>query len=272
MKIWKTIRLPEVNLSPGKKVYFASDFHLGVPDANSSLQREKKIVAWLDSIKGEAQILILLGDIFDFWFEYRDVAPKGYIRFLGKLAELKDQGTKIWVFTGNHDMWMFDYLEREIGIEIVRNPALWTCNGNVFYLAHGDGLGKGDLTYKLLKGLFAAKWAQTLFAFLHPRIGMTIARQSSKTSRQSSASLSLSQDVLLTTLDRQAVYAQFLHDQDSSTLVGDKVDYYVMGHFHNRVDMPIGSQARYINLGTWMSTSSYATFDGEVLSLDLFEG
>ncbi|MBP6656822.1 MAG: UDP-2,3-diacylglucosamine diphosphatase, partial [Bacteroidia bacterium] len=170
-------------MKPGKKIYFASDFHLGVPTYENSLEREHKIVKWLDSIKADAEELYLLGDVFDFWFEYRTVVPRGYVRLLGKLAELSDSGIKIHYFTGNHDMWTFDYLEKELNVIIYRAPIEISYNGKAFYIGHGDGLGPGDHGYKFIKKVFASKVCQWLFARLHPNFGIGIANYFSKKSR-----------------------------------------------------------------------------------------
>lgn len=165
---------------PGKKIYFASDFHLGVPTYEKSLEREKKIVKWLDSIKADAEELYLMGDVFDFWFEYKTVAPRGYVRLLGKLAELSDAGIKLFYFTGNHDMWTFDYLKKELNATIYRKPIEQEYNGKKFYIGHGDGLGPGDHGYKFIKKIFASSISQWLFARLHPNFGIGLANYFSK--------------------------------------------------------------------------------------------
>ena len=176
-----------INLERGKKVYFASDFHLGTPSEESSLQRELLIIKWLDEIKSDAQIIFLLGDIFDFWFEYRKVIPKGFTRFQGKIAELKDRGIEIVFFSGNHDMWMFDYFPSQFGIPVFHKPEKFEIDGRRFYLGHGDGLGPGDNNYKRLKKIFRNRLCQRAFAFLHPSIGIGIAQRWSKRSRISSS-------------------------------------------------------------------------------------
>src|SRR5687768_14122903 len=166
-----------------KKIYFASDFHLGVPDYQSSLTREKRVVSWLDSIRHDAHSIYLLGDIFDFWFEYKYTIPKGYIRLLGKLAEIRDSGIPVIFFTGNHDMWMFDYFPKELDIPVYRDPLLLEVGNQKLLIGHGDGLGPGDTTYKFLKKIFASKTCQWLFARIHPNLGMAIANTWSRKSR-----------------------------------------------------------------------------------------
>ena len=158
------------------KIYFASDFHLGVPTHKDSLVRERLIVSWLDSIKEDAKSIYLLGDIFDFWFEYKTVVPKGFVRLLGKLAQLTDSGTEIYILKGNHDMWMYDYLPKEIGVKIINDRTLLEENGRKIFLAHGDGLGPGDIGYKLIKKIFASKFCQWFFSRLHPNFGIGIAQ------------------------------------------------------------------------------------------------
>ena len=176
--------LPQ-KLNPTKKIYFASDFHLGTPTLEASRQRENDIVRWLNHVSEDAQCIVLLGDIFDFWFEYRHVVPKGFVRLLGKLAQLSDQGIQVVIFTGNHDMWMFDYFPKELGIEVIGQPLSITINSKKFHIGHGDGLGPGDKTYKVLKKVFRSKVCQWLFARLHPNLGMGIAHAWSGESRKS---------------------------------------------------------------------------------------
>src|SRR6201994_4791565 len=162
-------------MSTRNKIYFASDFHLGAPSYVSSREREARLVRWLDMIKADAAEVFLMGDVFDFWFEYKSVVPKGYIRFLGKLAELADAGVKLWFFRGNHDMWMFDYFERELGATIISNELKIERGGKKFFLHHGDGLGPGDGFYKILKRFFRSSFCQWLFARLHPNLAIGIA-------------------------------------------------------------------------------------------------
>ncbi|MCK5839474.1 MAG: UDP-2,3-diacylglucosamine diphosphatase, partial [Bacteroidales bacterium] len=154
-----------------KNIYFASDFHLGVPDHESSLVREKLFVRWLDEVRGDAGEIYLMGDIFDFWFEYKTVIPKGFVRILGKLAEITDSGIPVYLFKGNHDVWAFDYLQKEINIQLFRQPEIKLFGNKKIYLAHGDGLGPGDTGYKFLKKMFAFRPNQWLFKWLHPDIG-----------------------------------------------------------------------------------------------------
>jgi len=244
-------------VKPDKKIYFASDFHLGVPTYEKSLEREHKIVKWLDSIKADAEELYLLGDVFDFWFEYRTVVPRGYVRLLGKLAELSDSGIKIHYFTGNHDMWTFDYLEKELNVIIYRAPIEISYNGKAFYIGHGDGLGPGDHGYKFIKKVFASKVCQWLFARLHPNFGIGIANYFSKKSR-----------IATGTTDEKFLgeEKEWLVIYSKEILAKKHFDYLIFGHRHLPLDIKIGS-SRYINLGDWIQYFTYGVFDGAEFEL-----
>ena len=240
-----------------KHIYFASDFHLGVPLNDKSRTRETQLVKWLDSIKTNAAELYLVGDIFDFWFEYTTVVPKGFIRFLGKLAELADMGIQITIFRGNHDMWMFGYLTDQLGATIIENELVISRGGKTFYLHHGDGLGPGDRKYKLLKKIFRSRLCQWLFARLHPNLGIGIAQRWSAHSRIASGG----QEQFLGE-DREwlIIYAKEL-------IKKQHYDYLIFGHRHLPMDLALSNGSRYINLGEWINYSTYAVFDGENLEL-----
>jgi len=248
-------------MKQGKKIYFASDFHLGIPNYEESRQREKMIVKWLDRIKEDAQEIYLVGDLFDFWFEYKQTAPKGYIRFLAKIAEITDSGIPVHFFTGNHDMWMFDYLPKEIGICIHRNPILKEWNGKKFFIGHGDGLGPGDRFYKFLKFFFNSKFCQWLFARIHPNLGMGVGNLWSNKSRNSNIEKG----------------EQFLGDENEwlyryskDVLEKNHYDFFIFGHRHLVLDIDIKEKkSRYINLGEWFTGNPhFASFDGENLTLE----
>jgi UDP-2,3-diacylglucosamine hydrolase len=249
-------RLPE-----GKKIYFASDFHLGTPDAASSLERERRITAWLDSIRHDAYAVYLLGDIFDFWFEYRHAIPRGFIRLQGKLAELRDEGVPIAFFTGNHDMWMFDYFPNELGIEIYREPQVLQVGNQRLLIGHGDGLGPGDRTYKVIKRFFNSRICQWLFARIHPNLGISIAHAWSRRSR-------------ITNTKREE---RFSGEENEFLLIYCREleqrvhhDFYIFGHRHLPLDLPVSPQSRYINLGEWVNYSPYAEYDGTDVKLKSF--
>lgn len=243
------------------KLYFASDFHLGAGGYAKSREREASLVRWLDSIKEDAAEVFLMGDIFDFWFEYKTVVPKGYIRFLGKLAEMADAGVKLYLFKGNHDMWMFDYFERELDAAIITNELEIERNGKKFYLHHGDGLGPGDHFYKILKKIFRSGLCQWLFARLHPNFGVGVANYWSKHSRiagESNEARKSEQKEWLVIYSRELLKTHFY-------------DYLVFGHRHLPLDIQLNEHSRYLNLGEWVNYNSYAVFDGEELTLRYFE-
>ncbi len=253
----------QINLPEGKKIYFASDFHLGVPGRDSSLVREKKIVAWLDQLQHNAHSIYLLGDIFDFWFEYKQAIPKGFIRLQGKLAELRDKGLPIYFFTGNHDMWMFDYFTNELGIVIYREPQVLNVNSLKLLIGHGDGLGQGDTIYKLLKWFFNSGVCQWLFARIHPNLGISLAKFWSRKSRISNNAreekFNGEENEFLLTYCRELEKRQHY-------------DFYIFGHRHLPLDLKVGENSRYINLGEWVHFNTYAVLDGQSIALKTFEG
>ncbi len=249
-------------MNAGKKIYFASDFHLGVPDFEKSLVREKLIVKWLDEIKQDAQEIYLMGDVFDFWFEYKHTVPKGFSRLLGKLAEITDSGIPVTFFTGNHDMWMFDYFPKELGVNIFRNPITREYNGKKFYLGHGDGLGPGDHGYKFIKKVFANPVCQWLFARLHPNFAMSMANFWSNKSRLSNGPL----DEKFNGEENEwlVVYSKEI-------LIKEHFDYFIFGHRHLPLDIKLNNSSRYINLGEWVNYKSFAVFDGKNLELKYYK-
>lgn len=249
------------NFPAGKKIFFASDFHLGAPNAGESLIREKKIVRWLDSIKHEAHTIFLVGDIFDFWFEYKHAIPKGFIRLQGKLAELRDEGMSVIFFSGNHDMWMFDYFPKELGIPIYREPLEMKVGSKTLLIGHGDGLGPGDYSYKFLKKIFNNPVCQWMFGFLHPNIGIGFANYCSRRSR----------------ISQKNKDSDFLGDDEwlyvycKELEIKKHHDYYIFGHRHLPLDLQVGANSRYINLGEWVNYFTFAVFDGTNLELKKFE-
>ena len=243
------------------KVYFASDLHLGVPSKEESLEREKRFVRWLHEIQQDADAIYLMGDIFDFWFEYKKAIPKGYTRLLGKLSEIADSGIPIYFFTGNHDMWAFDYLKEEVGVkEVYRDPIQVELDGKRFFLGHGDGLGPGDNGYKFIKKVFASRLYQWLFARIHPNLGISIAEYWSKRSRIANG---VKDEV-------NHGDKEWLTQYCKKKLKEIEVDYFIFGHRHLPLDIDLGKNTRYINLGEWVNYNSYAVFDGEKLELKTF--
>lgn len=246
------------------KLYFASDFHLGAPSYNQSREREAKIVAWLDNIKHDAAEIFLMGDIFDFWFEYATVIPKGFIRLQGKLAELSDSGIKISFFKGNHDMWVFDYFKKEFNLNVINDELILERNGKRFFLHHGDGLGKGDNGYKLLKNFFRSKFCQWFFARLHPNLGIGIANYWSSKSRianyrKEGESTRAREENWINELaiDLNKQYGEF--------------DFLIMGHRHFPIDIQLNNKTRYINLGEWVNYYTFAIFNGTDVELKTWD-
>ena len=246
-------------MKPGKKIYFASDFHLGFPSYEKSLEREKKVVSWLDSIRSNAREIYLLGDIFDYWFEYKKVVPRGFTRFLGKISEITDSGIPVHFFTGNHDIWIFDYLPRETGIILHREPVIKEFNGLKFYLGHGDGLGPGDRNYKLLKKIFTCNILQWLFARLHPNFSVWFAHKWSHNSRFSKVNDPFKGE------DKESliIYAKEM-------LKTQFFDYFIFGHRHITLNHQLTDKSRFIHPGDWIDNFSYGVFDGEKVDLKFF--
>lgn len=244
-----------------KKIYFLSDFHLGAPNAEASLEREKKICRFLDSIKTNAEEIFIVGDMFDFWFEYRQVVPKGYVRLLGKLAELTDAGIKIHFFVGNHDMWMNNYLQTELNIPVYFEPKEFEFKQKKFLIGHGDGLGPGDKGYKFIKKIFRNPACQWLFGILPPYLGIGLANYFSRKSR---AKTGLVDEVFL------GEENEWLIIYSKEVLQKQHYDYFIFGHRHLPIDVKLKSNSRYINLGEWIKYFSYAEFDGEELYLKYY--
>lgn len=236
------------------KIYFASDMHLGYPNPKESQWREQLFVSWLDSISADADELYLVGDMFDFWYEYKRVIPKGFVRTLGKLAQMVDNGIKVHFFTGNHDVWAFSYLHDEIGIILHDEPFETVLLGKRFYIAHGDGLGPGDLSYKFLKSVFRSRFVQFLFStFLHPDIALWFGHKWSNSSRGKKG---------LAPLEYQGDDKEQICLHAMSLAKANKFDYLVFGHRHLVVDKQLSSRARMVILGDWIYNFSYGVFDG----------
>ncbi len=248
---------------PNKKTYFVSDCHFGLHPLEKSREREKLFIRWLDSIAADAGEIYILGDLFEFWFEYRYVIPKGFARLFGKLAEITDRGIPVYFFRGNHDIWAFDYLEKELGITILDKPLRKTIHNKVFLLGHGDGLGKGDRAYKWLKRIFSSPFNQFLFRWLHPDIGSRMGHYFSLRSKQKHDKRGIEKvnDIGLRRLENFC-REELLKDRE--------IDYFVFGHVHKPAIVPIGEKAKYISLGDWIRHFSYAVFDGEKIELKHF--
>ena len=250
-----------MQLPAGKKIYFSSDNHLGAPTPSESLPREKKFVAWLDAVKGDAAAIFLLGDLFDFWFEYKTVVPKGFVRVLGKLAEISDSGIPIYFFVGNHDLWMHDYFEKELNIPVYRDVKEFTFNNKKFLIGHGDGKGPGDKGYKRMKKVFINPFSKWLYRWLHPDWGMRLAQY-----------LSVKNKLISGDEDRQFLGEdkEWLALYAKRKLEEKHYDYFVFGHRHLPMKIEIGEQATYFNLGDWINHYTYGVFDGTSFELKEF--
>jgi len=256
-----------VELKHGEKIYFASDFHLGIPDHASSLKRERLLVAWLESIRKDAKEIYLMGDLFDFWFEYKTVVPKGFVRLFGKLAEITDSGIEVHLFKGNHDIWAFDYFTEELNIKLHRKYQIKVFNGQHLFLAHGDGLGPGDKGYKILKKLFESKFNQWLFRWTHPDIGTRLALYFSRRSRYANV---LEEEGWESNGGRVVSDERLYHFSKEILLKNPSINYFIFGHQHKPCDEIINPGCRMIILGDWLHNFTYAVFDGENMSLNRF--
>jgi UDP-2,3-diacylglucosamine hydrolase len=250
-------------LKKSSNIYFLSDFHLGAPTYAASLEREKQLVRFLDEIKAEAAEIFLVGDMFDFWYEYRTVVPKGYVRLLGKLAELADAGIQLHFFVGNHDMWMKDYFQQELKMPVYFEPKEFERNGKTFLIGHGDGLGPGDHGYKRLKKVFRSPISQWLFGIFPPKLGIGLANYMSRRSR---AQAGATEETFL------GEEKEWLIIYSKEVLRQKKVNYFVFGHRHLPIDYRLSVEARYINLGDWINYCTYAVFDGQNLELKSYIG
>ena len=251
-----------MNLPKNKKIYFASDQHFGAPTSKLSKEREQIFLKWLEKIEQDAAVLFLLGDLFDFWFEYKTVVPKGFVRILGKLASLVDQGIPVHYFVGNHDLWMKDYFQTELNIPVYFKPQEFAFNNTSFFIAHGDGLGPNDLGYKRMKKLFTNPLAKRLFQVLHPDIGMRLGHYFSVKNKIISG-------------DKDAVFLgeenEWLALYAKRKLKEKHRDYFIFGHRHIPMQIELNQNSKYINLGDWISNYTYAEFDGNHLELKKWE-
>lgn len=244
-----------------KNIYFVSDIHLGFPNHKQSLVREKKLVEWLESIKEKTEELYLVGDIFDFWFEYKKVVPRGFTRFLGKISEFTDSGIPVYFFTGNHDLWVFNYLNKEIGVEVLRKPVIREYSGKKFFIGHGDGLGPYDKKYKFLKTIFTGKFFQWCFHRFHPNFGISVAHSWSRKSRNSKPDPEKT---------LKGIENEWLVLYSKKILKEQEINYFIFGHRHIPIHYKLSENSEFVNLGDWINNFTYAYFDGEKLHLKKF--
>ncbi len=246
------------NLSEDTKVYLASDFHFGVPNMESSRKREEKVIAWLNAIENDASGIILVGDIFDFWFEYRHVVPKGHLRFFAKILSLRKRNIPVIFFTGNHDLWMKDYLKEELDINIYTSPETFQIGNKIVYVGHGDGLGPGDRKFKFFKGIFTSSLAQWAFRWFHPDLGIALAKKWSASSREDPDDL--------TFLEEKEWLIQHSREIDAQT----HHDLYIYGHRHHAIHYPLSAKSDYYNLGEWVTDSHYLEISSTQVQLIKF--
>lgn len=247
-----------MQIPEGKKIYFSSDNHLGAPTAEASRPREDQFVSWLDHVSKDAAAIFLLGDLFDFWFEYKHVVPKGFVRVLGKLAQLRDRGIPIYFFVGNHDLWMDDYFEKELNIPVFRKSREFIFNDKKFLIGHGDGLGPGDKGFKRMKKVFTNPLAKWLYRWLHPDIGMPLAQYFSVKNK----AISGEEDVEFLGEEREWLIQYCRHK-----LKSQHYDYFIFGHRHLPLDIRLQENSTYMNLGDWITFYTYGVFDGKELQL-----
>ncbi len=248
-------------LPANKKLYFASDFHLGIPNKEESLSRETKIIEWLEQISKDASAIFLVGDLFDFWFEYETVIPKGFVRFQAKLAQLTEKNIRIFIFTGNHDMWMSDYFHEELGVYVIHDHISISVRDKKLFIGHGDGLGPGDTVFKLIKKVFKNSFFRWLFRWIHPDIGVRFAVFWSKRSRLAKGDFD---EKFEDDKERLWQYCKKLNAEEPH-------DYFVFGHRHLPLELPVSEKSTYFNLGEWVSQYHYLEFDGEKATLKVFD-
>jgi len=243
-----------------RKIYFASDAHLGYPNHNESLVREKRLVNWLETTRKDASEIFLLGDIFDYWYEYKKVVPRGFTRLLGKISEITDSGIPIHYFTGNHDISVYDYLPMETGVTVHHKPLRITLNGLRFFIGHGDGLDPADKTYLRIRKIYVNRTFQWFFSKLHPNFTIWFAHKWSHNSRSSKMLPEFKGEENETMIK----FAREL-------LAKEEIDFFIFGHRHIPLDFPLNDRSRLIYLGDWMTHFTYAVLAGEKMELKKFE-
>lgn len=244
-----------------KKVYFLADAHLGSKTHVDSIETERKLCRWLDGVKQDALAIYLLGDMFDYWYEYKYVVPKGFTRTLGKLAELSDSGVEVHFFTGNHDLWLTDYLAKECGMILHFEPHITTIQGKKFFLAHGDGLGDTSRSFRFLRRIFHSNFLRKCFSAIHPRWTIPLAHAWSNSSRDNGG-------VTPYLGEEREHLVRFAKEKLKEE---PDINYFVFGHRHVLLDLPIAEDSRVIMLGDWITLFSYAEFDGDRLQLKQFD-
>lgn len=250
----------DIKLNPSKRIYFCSDNHLGSPNRNLSLEREKIFITWLDQIKTDAQAIFFLGDLFDFWFEYKKVVPKGFTRLFGKLAELSDSGVDLFFFVGNHDCWIGNYFENELGINVFHKKVDLNIDNYNILIGHGDGLGPGDNKYKFLKLLFRNPILKKLFSFIHPDIGISLGSFLSQKNKILSGN-----EKVFESEDKEMLFSYC-----KDVLKTKYYHFFIFGHRHIPLELDLGNNSKYFNTGDWITHFSYLVYDGNSFNLNYF--
>ena len=250
----------DIKLNPSKRIYFCSDNHLGSPNGNLSLEREKIFITWLNQIKIDAQAIFFLGDLFDFWFEYKKVVPKGFTRLFGKLAELSDSGIDLFFFVGNHDCWIGNYFEDELGINVFHKKVDLNIDNYNILIGHGDGLGPGDNKYKFLKLLFRNPILKKLFSFIHPDIGISLGSFLSQKNKILSGN-----EKVFESEDKEMLFSYC-----KDVLKTKYYHFFIFGHRHIPLDLDLGNNSKYFNTGDWITHFSYLVYDGNSFNLNYF--
>ena len=250
----------DIKLNPSKRIYFCSDNHLGSPNRILSLEREKIFITWLDQIKTDAQAIFFLGDLFDFWFEYKKVVPKGFTRLFGKLAELSDSGIDLFFFVGNHDCWIGNYFEDELGINVFHKKVDLNIDNYNILIGHGDGLGPGDNKYKFLKLLFRNPILKKLFSFIHPDIGISLGSFLSQKNKILSGS-----EKVFESEDKEMLFSYC-----KDVLKTKYYHFFIFGHRHIPLELDLGNNSKYFNTGDWITHFSYLVYDGTSFNLNYF--
>ncbi len=246
-----------ISLKNNDKAYFLGDFHFGSPNHKQSKKRELKILSFLNSIESDLKELFLLGDIFDFWYEYKEVVPKGFTRFLGKISQLSDKGINIHLILGNHDMWVLDYFQKELGMNVHHDIIKIRINNNLLMVGHGDGIGKGDFGYKFLKLIFKNKILRFLYRCIHPDIGIKLGIFLSNRKKIGTKDYSIS--------NNERIYNYCKQIESNS-----HHDYYIFGHSHQSIERKINNNSKYINVGDWIKNSNYLVIKNEQIKLKRF--
>lgn len=242
-----------------KKIYFASDAHLGLSIYEDRKVAERRLTRWMDSIKPSCKALYFVGDMFDYWFEYKYVVPKGFVRFIGKIAEFIDEGIPVYLYTGNHDIWMFGYFQDELGATIREQDTIEEFDGKRFYIGHGDGLGDPSLSFRFLRAFFRNKACQAMYKWIHPDVTMPFGLSWSKFNRKKKQGNEAEQYIG----EEREFLVQFAKRHRKE----NKIDFYIFGHRHILLDLPIEEESRVIILGDWITNFTYAEWNGSTLEL-----